>query len=732
MTDTRSVRTPQTSRPGAPPVGGVEARLRRPWTRTSIVTRSGLVARLLAAADVRVVLLDAAAGSGKTTLLAQWAEADERPFGWVSLDETDGNPAVLIADVTRALDLVDIAQADGSSPFVLVLDGVHVLGGRSLALIAAMVDRLPAGCQIAIAGRGEPALPLARWSVQGDLLRLGTAELAMAPPEAAALMQAADLDLAPEELDVLLHRTEGWAAGLRLAAIRLHEEPDGGRAAARFGGQDQLVAAYLRDEVLAPLPAEQARFLTLTSVLERLCGPLCDAVLQATGSAAALRDAARSNPFVVPLEGAAGWYRWHRLLADALRAELRVHQPELEPELHRRASAWHEAQGEPAKAIEHARAAGDARRAAELVWTNLAPRLEHGDPASVERWLRGFADAELEADPALALAAAWCGLERGEGAAAQRWTAAAERDGGARPLSGGPSSVAAAAAILRAHAARDGLARMAEDAAHGQASEPGAWAMLCGLLLGVGWRLGGDAGRARTALTAVEQFPSAPLAPASLVQCLAQLAVLAIDDGDWARGEALVERAMALGEREGLRAHRSMIDVYAVSALAHARAGRPAEAGQDARRCTRLLGGRAHVPPWLAIDALVLVARASLLVGDVPASRGALREARRVLARAPDAGVLGARLDETWRMADAFRQAGVVAPAPLSRAELRILRFLPTHLSYREIGQRLQVSQWTVKSQALSAYRKLDVSSRSQAVERATALGLIRAGDAPA
>ncbi|HXM55972.1 MAG TPA: LuxR C-terminal-related transcriptional regulator, partial [Candidatus Dormibacteraeota bacterium] len=154
-------------------------------------------------------------------------------------------------------------------------------------------------------------------------------------------------------------------------------------------------------------------------------------------------------------------------------------------------------------------------------------------------------------------------------------------------------------------------------------------------------------------------------------------------------------------------------------------------AARDGRRCLRLLAALPYVPPWLAVDARILLARASLLVGDASTSRALLRDGRRALARMPDGGRLGSRLDEAWGTVEAFRLAGVVAAAPLSRAELRVLRFLPTHLSYREIGERLHVSQCTVKSQALSAYRKLEVSSRSQAVDRAVALGLIEPSDPP-
>jgi LuxR family maltose regulon positive regulatory protein len=274
---------------------------------------------------------------------------------------------------------------------------------------------------------------------------------------------------------------------------------------------------------------------------------------------------------------------------------------------------------------------------------------------------------------------------------------------------------------------------MGEDAALGLAGElaAGEWHALCGLLRGIAHRLDGDLAGARAAIAEAERHALAAPAPSLRVRALAQLAVLAAEAEDWDDAAELVARARAAGEGESLQNDVGEIEVRAVSALVHAWMGRPADAARDARRCARVLAARAYVPPWLAADARILLARASLLVGDASSTRAHLREGRRALARMPDCGQLGRRLEETGRRVEAFPLAGIVAAAPLSRAELRLLRFLPTHLSYREIGERLHVSQCTVKSQALSTYRKLDVSSRSQAVERAVAFGLIPATESP-
>jgi LuxR family maltose regulon positive regulatory protein len=553
------------------------------------------------------------------------------------------------------------------------------------------------------------------------------ADLAMSREEADAQLRAADVDLAPGELDVLLHRTEGWPAGLALAALTLGEQSGRAEAVAGFGGDDLLVAGYLQDEVLGQLSPDLVQFLTHTSVLDRLSGPVCDALLGRQGSGAVLRRLERSNLFLVPLDRRQEWYRHHHLLADMLRADLHRQDPTLELELHRRASTWHEAHEDPGEAIRHLRAAGDVRRAGELVWANLLGYHGGGRLAAVRGWIDGFSAPQISAHPTLALSAAWCSVEQGDAAAAQRWAAAAERGSRGEVAPGGRPSLEAGAAILRAVIGRDGAVRMSEDAALGcRTAEPDSTCLCIGRLMeGIARRLRGDGRGARDCLEAGERLAAAIPAPATLAQYLAQLALLAIEDGDWEEGESRVARAKAEVECHRLQDLATTIPVGAASALVLARQGEVGEARYEIRQTGRLLRALGDVRPWLGVDARIILAQASLLLGDASAALILLSEARRRLNRTRDAGVLGAQLQATWERAGAFWRSGVVAPSPLSKAELRILRVLPTHFSYREIGERFHVSQCTVKSQALSVYRKLEVRSRSEAVERASALGLI-------
>jgi LuxR family maltose regulon positive regulatory protein len=299
------------------------------WRRPlppGLVGRPRLVRPLAAAPDAGVAVVVAPAGYGKTTLLRQWEETDPRPFEWV--------------------DPADAAQLDApSSPSVRVLDDLHLHGPGTLRDVARLVRRPAPGCLLVLASRTAPRLPVGRLRAEGALVELGTAQLAMTEPEAARVLRQAGLVAGPDVIATLTRRAEGWPAGLVLAARSLREERDIGAAAARFAGDDRLVADYLREEVLSHLSLEELDFVALTSPLGDLSGPLCDAVLERHGCGRVLCDLARSGLLLAPLDPCDERFRYHPLLADMLRSELRRADPERELEVHRRAGVWHEQQG---------------------------------------------------------------------------------------------------------------------------------------------------------------------------------------------------------------------------------------------------------------------------------------------------------------------------------------------------------------------------------------------------
>ena len=316
------------------------SKVRRPPVRPGTVPRPFLIERLRGGDRWPIVSVVAPPGYGKTTLLAQWAERNGQSFAWVSVDEADNDPKVLLSYVAEALDAVepigervfDALASPGSSvpgsvvprlgsafssmtsPVALVLDDVHLLRNREChSALSVLADHVPYGSRLALAGRTAPPLRLARLRAEGKLLEIGPGDLSLTPDEASSLLHNVRLALGPDEVAELHRRTEGWPVALYLAALCLREGSSVDRAAVSFGGDDRLVSDYVESEFFARISPRQRVFLTRTAVLERMCGPLCDATLGLSGSAETLADLARSNLLLVPLDRSGEWYRYHRL-----------------------------------------------------------------------------------------------------------------------------------------------------------------------------------------------------------------------------------------------------------------------------------------------------------------------------------------------------------------------------------------------------------------------------------
>jgi LuxR family transcriptional regulator, maltose regulon positive regulatory protein len=728
-----------------------QAELRAPVLRRELVERTDLTDRLLEAHDAAVVVVVAPVGYGKTTLVAQWAEADPRPFGWLSASPRTDDPVILLRYLALVLDSLEpldaatfaelFAGADlmsvllprlnralsaTSRPFVLVLDGVDSLqGSESAAVLEALADHVPPGSQLVLTSRGEPPIPLAQLRASGRMLSIGPESLAMSEAEAATLLQAVGVDLDPHALATLVQRAEGWPAALYLAALALRDAYDREEAAELFTGDDRLVADYLRNEALTAISDRSRDFLFRTSVLDQLSGPLCDAVAERSDSANVLDDLAESNLFVVPLDRRREWYRYHHLFSDMLRAELRRREPALEPVLHQRASAWLEDQGDTDGAIDHARAAGDLERVAALVWSSAPALLTTGREATVARWLDGSTLDEIAEYPPLALTKAWWCLTAGDTAAVEHWTTVASNGDPADPLPGG-TSLRAAVALLGALTGKDGLTRMRDDAAVAfeldRAGSP--YRPIARFLEGSAARLLGDRELARARLEEGARLGGA-LSPAVYTHCLHQLALLAVDDGEWSEAGALLDRALQVLDQYFLSERPAMAGLYGTASLAHARAGAMVEARAESKHGLWLLEMLVGVAPWIVVETGLVLARTNLLLGDIGTARTLVQQTERVLHSYPDAGALPEQLRELERMLDAEAVPVGLEATPLTPAEMRVLRYLPTHLSFEAIADELFVSRNTVKTQAIAVYRKLGVTSRARAVEEARGLGLI-------
>jgi LuxR family transcriptional regulator, maltose regulon positive regulatory protein len=730
--------------------GLLELKIRPEPLRPGLVPRDRLVRRLLDAQDVPVAFIVAPAGYGKTTVLSQWSKRDERPFAWVNLDAEDNDPRNLLSAIALALDAVEpigwevfealtserpdsasvalqrLARALGRRevPVVLALDNLQVLRTReSRRVVTAIWQAFGAGLQLALASRDDPVLPVGRLRAHGNSVELRADDLTMTRSEASMLLNLAGIEIAPEQALTLARRTEGWPAGLYLAALALRSQGRDRPDVDEFAGDDRFVADYVRQELLAELPPDQLDFLTRTSVLERLSAPLCDAILGRHDSADVLARLARSNALLFPLDRRDSSYRYHELYAKVLKAELRRLEPGRDSDLHRRASAWWAEQGDSDRAIGHAIAARDVRRAGRLLWDSAVGHAARRRHIVIWDWLNRFTDAELAGDPLLALAAAGTSLLAGDLCEAERWTALAGDATDDRDV------VRAGVALMRAGTGRRGVAEMRADAtlAHELLDESSPWRPVCGLLQGVALHLSGerDAALDRLQDAAHRAAISAPMVQ---VLCLAQAALVNADRGDIERCATLAERAMAQLRRCGLEQCPTVALTLAVSAEARARRGEVAKAASEIREAHGLLARITDPSAWYDAQCRIVLARATLKVSGPAAAGELLEEAGRAVDRTPDARVLRDWLDEAVAEVGAALSSTPDGNWSLTTAELRVLRFLPSHLSFREIADRLYVSPNTVKTHARGIYRKLGVSSRGHAVDRARGAGLVDAG----
>ena len=725
-------------------------KLRRPERRPGVVPRPKLAAQLQQS-EATVALVVAPPGYGKTTLVSEMTTAAERPFAWLTITEEDNDPSALLAYIALALDSVEpldrqtfsalaMSQADIASirlprlgnvlanrslPFLFVLDDVHLVQDpRSIQLIEVLADDMPPGSHLVLAGRSDPPFSFSRMRANGGLLRIGAEELAMDEDEASALLGQAEVQVDRPALESLVLRTEGWPAGLYLAAIALRESADPTASAERFAGDDRVVADYLHDEALRAFPDRLRDFMIRSSVLDRLSARVCDAVLESADSAQRLDELQSSNLFLVPLDRRGEWYRYHHLFRDMLQGELHRLDPTIEAALNTRASTWWEEHGDIDGALHHARAADDIDRMAALIWCNGPGYLSRGRTATVTRWLAPFTPDEVAAHPPLALAAAWWSLTAGDTESIGHWASLAEHGGDAILPDGTP--LRSAVLLLRSLAGGEGLTDVREHAALAfELDRPeSVFRPIACFVEGGALRLLGEPELARARLEDGARLAGV-LHPATHVHCLTQLALLDIEEGAVSEGASRVDLAMQLIDRYALGERPAMALAYAAAALSHARQGRTADARTASKHGLWLLEKLTDLGPTLIADAALSIARATLLLGDVNTTRMLVRECHRILARCPDAGVLPERLREVERMTDASTVPVGLAATPLTPAEMRVLRYLPTHLSFEAIAEELIVSRNTVKTQAIAAYRKLGVSSRAEAVEQARGLGLL-------
>ena len=731
-------------------------KLEVPRVPAGLVQRGRLVEALTAASAAKLMLISAPAGSGKTTLLGEWhaAAAEERRFAWLSLDPSDNDPVRFFEGVIAALrglvpgvggqalaalagptSLTDVVLpslindlADFSGRLVLVLDDYHLITNpRIHESLDYLLEHLPQALQLSLATRSEPPLALGRLRVRRELVEVHATQLRFTDGEATTLLnEVLGLGLDRDDIDRLQGRTEGWAAGLQLAALSLSGRDDAHGFISSFAGDDRPIVDYLGFEVLDGQSSEVRSFLLRTSLLDRLSGGLCDAVLdeeEEEDSAARLEELERANLFLVPLDDKRQWYRYHHLFAGLLRHELARTESELVPELHRRASAWFRAAGSVSEAIRHATLAGDASKASELITLHWYDYLQRGRIETVAGWLDALGDEAVAGDAGLCLTKAWIAVNTGHLDRVAQWIEAADRASSGDGTAVVESGVAALREIYRY---MDGNVDEAVEAGR-RSVERGEtpWRPVGCPVLGIAlfW-----SGRSREAAEELEESVATARAAGNhlaVIHASGGLAAIRAERGDLGVAGEVAGDALELAEHRSLDDHWATTLARVVRGRALEQDGRLAEAGDVIEHSVEL--SRRGVAAVEIGYALLSHAEARQLQGDPDGAGQVLREARRTIDRCPEPGILKEMLARTERRLQRGlrRRAGAGTAGELTDRELAVIRLLPSELSQREIADALYVSLNTIKTHTKSIYRKLDVEGRGEAVDRAHELGVI-------
>jgi LuxR family transcriptional regulator, maltose regulon positive regulatory protein len=724
-----------------------------PRLRAGLLPRDRLLERLVHS-DARLTLVGAGAGWGKTTLLVQWASVDKRRFAWLSLERADNDPVRFWTCVVMALRVLypDIGEAalallrapgvriaETAVPTllneldaipderVLVLDDYHLIGsGEVHEQVGVFVERLPEGMRVAIASRVDPPLPLARLRVRGDLLEIRSDELRLDEAESASLLNGLlELGLTTDGLTRLVERTEGWPAGLYLAALSLEKQTDREAFVAAFAGDHRHVVDYLGAEVLAALSAHDRTFLLRSSVLARLSGPLCDAVTGLADSAAALERIERSNLFLIPLDERRRWYRYHHLFGELLLHELERTEPEIVPELHQRAAAWYRSEGAVGDAIHHATAAGEVALVADLIAEHWLAATNDGRVVTVAGWLDDLSAETVENDPRLCLARAGLALAVGRPEDVPIWLERIEREPRSDPLLGGTHAFASTPAIIRAgYCCWTGDVGCAETAARRvlELEPPSSpWYPYASSILGASRYWSGDSAAAIAAFEQALRL-ARPANATVTIGSLGNLARMRAERGELGHSDALLADAAEIASAVPGHDELWMMKYlhFARAALLERR-GALSEADAALRRGLEL-ARRGRDRPEIAYGLLAL-ARVRRRLHRHAQARALVEEARAIGASCRGAARLAEMLDAAER--GRTRAATGQARAPLSERELAVLRLLATRLTLKEIGDELFVSENTVKTHARNIYRKLSIPSRADAIAAGRELGLL-------
>lgn len=742
------------------PVGGVdfpprrrviESKLMLPRVHPGALRRARLLQMIDYLDGAALTILDAGVGYGKTTLLRSWCTERPEPVAWMTLDTGDDDPVRLWTHMATAVDRVHPGLGRGAltllaagtavevavdemmnalvaydGPASIVLDDLDTVRSEtSLRSLEHAIHRLPPTVRLLAATRSDPAISLARLRVSGGLQEIRASDLAFTVDETRELLAREGTTLSGDGLQLLAERTEGWPAGLYLAALWLrdHEEPE--ERVRAFARNARHVGDYLTDEVLAKLDPSARDFLLRTSVLHRFTAEMCTAVLDRDDAAAVLTELVRSNMFLVPLDGHGEWYRYHHLFGELLRLDV---AREDASELRLRAMAWCRRRGQVEGALEYAAAAGDADKVTELLVENGGELVLGGRIGQFLGWLRWLPSELLVQNPSLpaagAVAASMLAAPELE---VERLLAVADRARREQPELWSPDSEAMVEVTRANGLARGDVTAAVEHARRAvAAAESGADFLTVAVLAALSQALffAGDLDQARCVALEAAERPDAPEVPDGYVTSLGVLALIDAEHGCLESAQAWARQAISFA-RDEFKADSWTVSLAHLGLAQVCRAtGRLDEAEREAARGERL---RRSVQPTVGhAHALLVLAHARVACARMARAAGDLERAQRLIAGFADPGrlpAIAAGVEQELTIARAAEKSHLVEePSP---AQLAVLRCLATGRSRREVGERLYISLNTVKSHTRELYRKLGASSRADAVARAEALGLI-------
>ena len=698
----------------------------------------------------RFVAVTAPAGYGKSTFLAEWAAAEDRHVAWLSLDRFDDDPAVLLTALAAAYCRAGLASRDligdvggprvpvldraaprlaaefsaSPVPFVLMLDDLHELQSPACHdVLGIVMSAIPRGSQLAAASRSEqPHLP--RLRVCGDALEFGAGDLAFDAAGARQVFSRAQVSVTPELTAAVTERTEGWPVGLYLAALI---EREGHGRAQSVAGDDRYVADYLYRETLIRQPKAIQRFLRRTAVLGQLSGPLCEAVLGSSAAALQLRRIEAHGLFLTPLDRRRQWYRYHGLFREFLLGELRRTEPDIIMTLHQRAADWHGSNGAPMLAVEHLLSTTDWDRTVRLVTKLSRQMYQAGQLPTLQLWYRAFGEVNIDRYPPLAVHACLASVLTGDTPGATRWAAVVDAASFDPAPADGAASFDSSRAMLRAFMCAAGPEQMVADATFAVAQEP-AWSQYRDTalwLLAEAYLLTGRLDEARGLFTEASATAAPVGSCGTTLSCEAQLAWLAMDRGEWAEAAGRLGTALATIEERQMDDFVFTIPAFAGAARLSVHRGDLNEAHRQLTSAMRARPSATCLLPYHAVRLRLQLAKVYLAIADPGTVRQLLHEIDDIMARRPALGTLVDEVKDFRSVLASGAGPKPAGPLPLTPAELRLLPYLQTHLTADRLAERLFLSSHTVKTEIKAIYRKLGVSSRNDAVQRATAIGLL-------